>query len=250
MATEPGSKIWTKEAEKRKEVNIGKKPARLYNVVFVEMFYREENMKYIFLHGLGQSAHAWKAVAEGLCLKDTETPDIFTLSEDKLTYSSLYTAFEQYLSTFKEPLCLCGLSLGAVLALDYKIHHIEKVSALILAAPQYRVPTRLIDLQSFIFRLMPEKSFEAAGISKSDMITLTISMRKLDFSDKLHKVNCPTLLLCGEKDRANIKAASKLVHLLPDGTLCIIPGAGHEINISAPEACIETIRKFTSRLKS
>lgn len=44
-------------------------------------------------------------------------------------------------------------------------------------------------------------------------------------------------LLCAvKKDSANLKASKKLNELLPQATLQIVPGAGHEINKDAPEA--------------
>ncbi len=109
-------------------------------------------------------------------------------------------------------------------------------SSLILIGVQYKVPTLLIDFQNIFFRCMPRKAFEAMGISKSDMIKLSHSMRSLDFRSKLNKVTYPVTIVCGEKDHANKKAAKQLNALLPQSQLQIIPGAGHEINKCAPEA--------------
>lgn len=49
------------------------------------------------------------------------------------------------------------------------------------------------------------------------------------------KITCPVTVLCGEKDRANLKASKKLNELLSQATLQIVSGAGHEINKDAPE---------------
>lgn len=61
-------------------------------------------------------------------------------------------------------------------------------------------------------------------------------MRSLDFTSQLSKITCPVTVLCGEKDRANLKASKKLNELLSQATLQIASGAGHEINKDAPEA--------------
>ena len=82
---------------------------------------------------------------------------------------------------------------------------------------------------------MPNKSFENMGLSKSDTIKLSHSMRSLDFTSQLNGITCPVTILCGEKDSANLKASKKLNELLPQATLQIVPGAGHEINKDAPE---------------
>ena len=37
-------------------------------------------------------------------------------------------------------ICLCGLSLGGVLALNYAIEHPEKIKGMVLIATQYKMP--------------------------------------------------------------------------------------------------------------
>lgn len=192
-------------------------------------------MKHIFLHGLGQNANSWKDVITSLPLKGIDAPELFHLSDDELTYPSLYNGLENYLEAIKEPFTLCGLSLGSVLALDYAIHHADRISSLILIAPQYKAPTHLIDLQNLIFFLMPKRSFSSLGMAKEDIIALTKSMRKLDFSAELDKLSCRTTIVCGEKDKANRRQAEKLSQLLPSSRLIIVPGAGHELNTEAPD---------------
>ncbi len=79
------------------------------------------------------------------------------------------------------------------------------------------------------------------GVSKQDMIRLCHSMRSLDFTVRLREVSCPVKILCGEKDRANLKASRQLSELLPQAELHIIPGAGHEINKCAPETIADIL---------
>ena len=91
---------------------------------------------------------------------------------------------------------------------------------------------------------MPEKNFESIGISKKDTIALARSMRSLDFRQGLHAIHCPVTILCGEMDQANRKAAEQLAKLLPQSELCIIPGAGHEVNKCVPEAIAAVLKKM------
>jgi pimeloyl-ACP methyl ester carboxylesterase len=109
------------------------------------------------------------------------------------------------------------------------------VASLVLIAAQYKVPAFLIDFQNFLFRCMPGKRFDGMGLSKSDVIRLSHSMRSLDLTSQVSRVTCPVMVLCGEKDSANLKASKKLSELLPRATLQIVPGAGHEMNKDAPE---------------
>ena len=157
------------------------------------------------------------------------------MTGNEISYSRLLDNLERQYSNATEPLRICGLSLGALLALDFTIRHADKVASLILIGAQYKVPTFLIDFQNFLFRCMPSKSFDSMGLSKSDTIKLSHSMRLLDFTPQLNRVTCPVTILCGEKDSANIKASKQLNELLPYATLQIVPGAGHEINKDAPK---------------
>lgn len=197
-------------------------------------------MKTVFLHGLGQTPRDWDAVTGQVPSPEIDCPDLFGAKETgPLTYQSLLAQLEARYAETAEPLRLCGLSLGAVLALDYTLRHPDQVAALVLIAGQFRSPTFLIDLQNLVFRCLPAKMFQEIGMSRDDIIQLTRSMRKLDFSESLHRVTCPVTVVCGERDRANRNASKQLAALLPQGTLHLVPGAGHEVNRDAPRAIVE-----------
>ena len=193
-------------------------------------------MKLILLHGLGQTPAAWDALRMDLQASQVEAPSVFSGADGVLTYPKIYDRLEKRYADEEAPLCLCGLSLGAVLALDYALRHNEQVASLILCAPQYRVPKWLIEVQNLMFRCMPSRAFADMGMSRGDMISLTRSMKTLDFTDRLKNLTCPVTILCGEKDTVNQKAAKELAGLLPQAKLAILPNAGHEINRDNPKA--------------
>ena len=193
-------------------------------------------MKTILLHGLGQTAQDWKKVVCQLSSSNVECPELFSSMENEISYPQILGDLERRYSNVKEPLRICGLSLGALLAIDFAIRHGDKVASLVLIGTQYKVPSLLIDFQNLIFRCMPNKAFESMGLSKSNTIKLARSMRALDFTAQLSGIHCPVNILCGEKDSANLKSSKKLNEILPKATLQIVPGAGHEINKDAPEA--------------
>ena len=193
-------------------------------------------MKTILLHGLGQTEQDWKEVVCQLSSSNVDCPELFSSMENEISYPQILGDLERRYSNAKEPLRICGLSLGALLAIDFAIRHGDKVASLVLIGTQYKVPSLLIDFQNLIFRCMPNKAFESMGLSKSNTIKLAHSMRALDFTAQLSGILCPVNILCGEKDSANLKASKKLNEILPKATLQIVPGAGHEINKDAPEA--------------
>ena len=107
-------------------------------------------MKTVLLHGLGQTAQDWKEVVKQLSISDVDCPELFSSAEDEISYSQILGDLEQRYSEVKEQLRICGLSLGALLAIDFAIRHEEKVASLVLIGAQYKVPSLLIDFQSGI----------------------------------------------------------------------------------------------------
>ena len=75
-------------------------------------------------------------------------------------------------------------------------------------------------------------------------IRLLTDMADLHLSRDMRQVSCPALVLCGEKDRANRKAAEQIAAGIPEGKLLILPGAGHECNREVPEALADAIRPY------
>lgn len=80
-------------------------------------------MKFVFLHGLGQTAQDWQAVIHQSSLSDVDCPKLFSFAENDFTYSGIFSGLERFYANASEPFVLCGLSLGALLALDYTIRH-------------------------------------------------------------------------------------------------------------------------------
>lgn len=202
-------------------------------------------MKLLLLHGLGQNAASWDETAALLPAEwEISRPELSRFPDGNFTYEHLYEGLRGELEKQGAPSVICGLSLGAVLALNLAIDAPDLVKRLILIAPQFQMPKRLLKLQGLMFRLMPKHLFEEIGIPKKGMIALNTSMAELDFSGVLDRVKCPTLILCGERDSVNKKAAEKLGGLLKNAENAVIPNAGHEVNLENPRALAELIRKI------
>ena len=84
-------------------------------------------MKTVLLHGLGQTAQDWKEVVRHLSTSHVECPELFSSTGNEISYSRILADLEQQYSNVTEPLRICGLSLGALLALDFAIRHGETV---------------------------------------------------------------------------------------------------------------------------
>lgn len=203
-------------------------------------------MPYVFLHGLGQTASSWdrviKAVGKGREIVCPGLPELVRGRE--VSYSNLYRAFSESCAKSTGPLHLCGLSLGGVLALQYGIENPDRVSSIVLIGTQYVMPKGLLRFQNIIFQIMPDRAFQETGFAKKDFIGLCKSMMDLDFRKSLSGIDCPVLVVCGEKDRANKAASRQLAGLLPHAGLCMVEGAGHEVNMDAPEKLSRILDEF------
>ncbi len=209
-------------------------------------------MRYILIHGLGQSSSSWGKTISYLGEKlNTYCPDVpQLLSGKEPNYKNLYNAFSQYCQKSVEPIGLCGLSLGAILALNFALDHPEKVQSMILIGAQYKIPKGLLRIQNAVFRFMPQSSFQNLGFSKSSFIQLSKSFITLDFSKQLAGIRCSTLILCGEKDKANKKAARELARHISEAEFRTVKGAGHEVNLDAPEKLAYIINGFWTERQS
>lgn len=208
-------------------------------------------MKYLYLHGLGQKPDSWdRTIKETKVSGSSIRLSLAEMSEGKdVTYKELYSAFSEVCDKEDEEIVLCGLSLGAVLALNYAIDHPDKVKALVLIAAQYKMPEKLLKFQNVLFRLMPNSMFKQIGFKKADVISLCGTMAKLDFTDSLHNVSCPVLIVCGEKDHANKKASKELTRYLSKSFFYELLKTGHEVNIEAPEEIAIVLQKFYDNIK-
>lgn len=203
-------------------------------------------MKTIMLHGLGQVSSSWESTImtmgkgfEILC------PDLSDwLRNTEVSYYNLYHTFEKYCEDIDGPLNLCGLSLGGILALQYAVEHGNRVNSLVLIGTQFSAPDNLLRFQNLIFRFMPESAFKETGFGKASMISLSKSMIGLDFYQDLKYIHCRTLVICGEKDRANRRASMKLKEQIPNAEISLIPNAGHEVNVDAPTLLGKELKTF------
>lgn len=208
-------------------------------------------MKYLYLHGLGQKPDSWnRAIKETKVSGSSISLSLAEMLEGKdITYKELYSAFSEVCDKEDEEIVLCGLSLGAVLALNYAIDHPDKIKALVLIAAQYKMPEKLLKFQNVLFRLMPNSMFKQTGFTKADVISLCDTMAELDFTESLHNVSCPVLIVCGENDNANKKASKELACYLSKSSFYELLKTGHEVNIEAPEEMPMVLQKFYDNIK-
>lgn len=208
-------------------------------------------MKRILVHGSGHRAASWdKAVSYMQDKENILCPDLRDiLNGEEASYRNLYAAFAQYCGSAGEQVHLCGLSLGGILALDYALDFPDRVKSLVLIGTPYKVPRLVFAVQNIVFKLLPGSAFSGMAFDKKDTFALGSSMKGLDFSGRVQGVKCPVLVVCGEKDGANMKAAQYLGQNIPGARLEIVEKAGHVVNEEAPEALARLLNGFYGGVK-
>ena len=202
--------------------------------------------KTILIHGSGHKADSWQETISYLDnQEDILCPELSAiLNGREASFPNLRAAFAQYCAQTGGPVHLCGLSLGGILALDYALDHPENVKTLVLIGTPHKVPKVAFALQNVVFRLLPKSAFASMAFDKRDTFALGNSMKNLDFSGRLGELRRPTLILCGEKDGANLKSAHVLAGHIPGAELQVIENTGHVVNEENPKALAERLNQF------
>lgn len=201
------------------------------------------------IHGSGHKADSWKETISYLDRReDILSPELSNLLDEReASFSNLRTAFAQYCAQVGGPVHLCGLSLGGILALDYALEHPENVKTLVLIGTPHKVPKGVFALQNVVFRLLPKSTFTSMAFDKKNTFALGNTMKDLDFSGRVMEIRCPTLILCGEKDSANLKSAHFLAQHIPGAELQVLENTGHVVNEENPKALAGQLNEFYRR---
>ena len=197
----------------------------------------------IFVHGSGHKATSWeKTISYMTNNEDIVCPNLSSILEGKeASYENLYSSFVKYCNEFDGQIHLCGLSLGGILALNFALDFPQK---LVLIGTPYKVPKVAFSFQNIIFRFLPKSIFETMAFDKKNTFALGDTMKNLDFSDRVKNIKCPTLILCGKKDSANMKSADYLSQSIRSAELKIIENTGHVVNEENPKALADILNEY------
>ena len=200
----------------------------------------------IFVHGSGHKATSWeKTISYMTNNEDIVCPNLSSILEGKeASYENLYSSFVKYCNEFDGQIHLCGLSLGGILALNFALDFPQKVKTLVLIGTPYKVPKVAFSFQNIIFRFLPKTIFETMAFDKKNTFALGDTMKNLDFSDRVKNIKCPTLILCGKKDSANMKSADYLSQSIRSAELKIIENTGHVVNEENPKALADILNEY------
>ncbi|MDD3168813.1 MAG: alpha/beta fold hydrolase [Eubacteriales bacterium] len=203
-------------------------------------------MKNIFVHGSGHKSASWNETISYMeNNEDILCPNLSSILNGKeADYHNLYSSFKDYCNSNDGQINLCGISLGGILALNYTLDFPDKVKSLVLIGTPHKIPKVMFSIQNMIFRFLPKSMFDNMAFNKKDTFILGNSMKELDFSSNVNGIKCPTLVICGKKDSANIKSAYYLSENIPGAKLEIIENTGHVVNEENPEILAKILSDY------
>jgi pimeloyl-ACP methyl ester carboxylesterase len=194
--------------------------------------------------------------------------------------SGPYTSYDDLRSVLDsqgiERASLVGLSAGAEVAVDFALVYPRRVARLVLAAPGWGgYVTPPLPWAAPVFQAAaagdPEgaaklwaetpimamrKNLSAASTvtslvtSNSRLWTYRRSEQRLSppAIKRLSEIQCSVLVIVGDQDLAHIKEiADLIVQGVARGKRVTIPGAGHIVNLDAPEAFNEALEAFLGK---
>ena len=200
-------------------------------------------MRVVLLHGLGQSADVWDPIV-------AELPGEWTVEAP-----SLYgrTSWEDLLEAVSEAVgiglaVVCGLSMGAMLGVEFAARHPESVVGLHASGVELHVASVPARLRRAWLRLTAGKKIRRNGLPNSVVLDLDAALDGVDLREIMREVRVPTRVLVGERDTDNTKDARLLAAAVPGAELVIVPGAGHEWNKEMPAKYAADIENFVRRV--
>ena len=231
-----------------------------------------EGRPLLILHGWGSNSEKWQKVANLLTENGIKViiPDLPGFGESqKPTRAWGLADYCEFVQKFVESLnlekfYLLGHSFGGAIAVKYSLKFPKKIEKLFLVgAACFRRKTLrkklfyLISKILKIFSFLPFYSFLRKGfyrfvVRKSDypysegiMKEIYLKIIKEDLSDVLAKVEVPTIIIWGEKDKVKTLEEGRLINReIENSKLEVIPGANHELHRKVPEKLSEVILKF------
>jgi len=156
---------------------------------------------------------------------------------------------------------LVGFSMGAMTALQFAVRHPERLRTMVVIGitphrePRASVGRHQMDAE----RVLREDPVWAATLARRHdagqgdgawqrllpAIAADIASQPLLSPVQIHRIDCPTMVVCGDHDPfVPVEHAAGLARQIPGGRLFVAPDSGHEVMVKKPGLFNEAMEGF------
>jgi pimeloyl-ACP methyl ester carboxylesterase len=231
-------------------------------------------MSIIFVHGSGGYGDIWRYQTDYFL--DSHAVSLPGHPDGQLLRSVEECAewLRKYISGggFKDVI-LAGHSLGGAIVMMYALRYPTESKGIIIIGSGARLrvhpmfltscqeaiednPQRWYELIEEMYRFTPEGYKreiikKQKGIGPAAMLNDFLCCDKFDIMDRVHEINLPTLVICGELDiMTPVKYANYLGARIANSRVVIVPQAGHFVFAEKPQVVNKIIEDFLKMLSS
>jgi pimeloyl-ACP methyl ester carboxylesterase len=239
-------------------------------VFYVQRGSDEIDDSVLFVHGAGGTHRHWGQQVAGLRGANCYALDLPGHGRSTGPGRTSIEGYAGVILQFMEALdlsrvTLVGHSMGGAIAQYLALNHPAKVKRLVLvgSGARLRVLPSLLDglLEDFSTTVEAMLGWAYSSQTPGDVVRLGqqewlendpqvihddfAACDAFDAMDRVRKIRCPTLVLCGEDDRLTpTKYARYLRDNIPGATLVLIPQAGHMVMVEQAEVVNQAIEEF------
>lgn len=194
--------------------------------LFVEGVGEPGSPPVMLLHGAEADHHMWDPQRDSLAQRfHLLLPDLPGYGKSSGPFSLDGAAEALHDTAGESSLHVTGLSGGAMVAVRWAARFPRDFASLILSGVQVR----------------PRHGLERWRLRPVDQ------RWRADLRDDLGQVRTRTLVVCGAKDRRNVKASQAAAGGIAGAELRIVPGAGHLWNSTLPDLFNRMVRDWVER---
>ncbi len=237
---------------------------------YVQRLTRGSDTSLVFIHGAGGTHRHWAHQVRGLASVNAYALDLPGHGRSGGQSRTSISSYAEFLEGFVGALglqrvVLVGHSMGGAIVQHFALNHTSRVEGLVLVGTgaRLRVLPRILEglLSDFDSTVDMLLGYAYAEDAPSQLVELDkrewlanppevihgdfLACDNFDVMERLGKIRCPTLVLCGEDDLLTpAKYGRYLQENIPNATLSIVPGAGHMVMLEQPEQVNRAIEEF------
>lgn len=206
----------------------------------IEVHGDRDNPTLILLHGGGAASRTWKQQVSGLADRFyLVVPDLpgFGRSPGPVSLGGSAEAVARLVERYG-PVHLCGYSMGAFVAAQVAAERPEGIRRLVLCAANIK-PTGAEQRRMRFFRSRRGWWLMKAVAdlpTRAALLAMVDEAERADLSGFLPRIEAPTLVLCGRRDRGCLPDLQPIADAIGNAVAVAVPHSGHSLPITQAKA--------------